>query len=309
MNKFIVSLLSAALVWSCNKSEPVVRESHGKHPSSAGSSPRSDRVLEYMPAPGQFINGAVLGFTGAETDAASAAEYARTRLDNGWEVSLGGFGGYIVVGFDHSIQAWGSAFGQYDFSITGNQFEGGAEPGVVWVKQDVNGNGEPDEEEPWYEIRGSEYGSDRRDYSVTYFRPAGPGEDIRWTDSDGVDGVIARQSPHTQDSYYPAWRSAGEESYTLSGTCLEPRDFEENGRYSTGNYDRGYADNWGGDMIDGEGKKTFFSISGAVDGSGAPAGLEYIDFIKVQTAVNIQGGGGIGELSTEVCRFADENLR
>lgn len=299
-------MLLATLICGCNKSEPVVRESYGKHPSTAESSPRSNRVVEYMPAPGQFINSTMLGFTGAETDAAAAAEYARQRLDKGFEISLGGFGGYIIVGFDHSIQAWESALGRYDFSITGNQFEGGSEPGVVWVKQDVNGNGKPDEEEPWYELRGSEYGKDMRDYSVTYFRPTGPGEEVAWEDSEGKSGVIERQSAHPQDSYYPAWRPAGEKSYTLSGTRLKPRDGYTDGRYYTGNYDWGYADNRGHDMV--EGRKNFFSIAAAVDSEGNPAELKYIDFIKVQTAVNIQGGGGVGELSTEICRFTDENL-
>ncbi len=308
MKKSILFPVIAALIWGCNKSEPLVRESYGKHPATAESSPRSNRVVEYTPAPGQFINDPMLGFTGAETDAAAAAEYARQRLDQGMEISLGGFGGYIVVGFDHSIQAWESAMGRYDFSITGNQFEGGSEPGVVWVKQDVNGNGAPDEEEPWYELRGSEYGNDKRDYSVTYFRPDGPGEAIAWEDSEGESGVIARLSAHKQDSYYPAWRPDGEESYTLSGTWLEPRDgYSESGRYYTGDYDWGYVDNRGIDMV--EGRKTFFSIANAMDDAGNPAGLKYIDFIKVQTAVNIQGGGGIGELSTEICRFTDENLR
>ena len=38
---------------------------------------------------------------------------------------------------------------------------------------------------------------------------------------------------------------------------------------------------------------------------GQPAGLRYIDFIKVQSAIN----GGLGELSTEVAGMAvDENL-
>ena len=45
-----------------------------------------------------------------------------------------------------------------------------------------------------------------------------------------------------------------------------------------------------------------------VDAAGEAAGLDYIDFVKVQTGVNIQGGAGIGELSTEVSRFRDENL-
>ncbi len=309
MKRSIPFLFLVAIVCGCNKSEPIVQESYGEHPATADSSPWSDRIVEYMPAPGQFINSTMLGFTGAETDADAAAVYAGERLANRLEVSLGGFGGYIIVGFDHSVQALGSAFGRYDFSITGNQFEGASEPGVVWVKQDVNGNGVPDDDEPWYEIRGSEYGNDKRNYSVTYFRPSAAGEDIRWTDSEGNSGVITRQAPHRQDSYYPAWRPSGEESYTLSGTCLEPRDgYLESGRYTTGNYDWGYADNWGGDMVAGEGRKTFFRIADAMDNTGSPAGLKYIDFIKVQTAVNIQGGAGTGELSTEVCRFTDENL-
>lgn len=39
-----------------------------------------------------------------------------------------------------------------------------------------------------------------------------------------------------------------------------------------------------------------------------PAGLRYIDFIKVQSAIN-GSAGGLGELSTEVAGMAiDENL-
>ena len=54
-------------------------------------------------------------------------------------MSLGGFGGYIIVGFDHSIAARGL---EYDFAIQGNAFGGAGasgqsnEPGVVWVMQD-----------------------------------------------------------------------------------------------------------------------------------------------------------------------------
>ena len=61
-------------------------------------------------------------------------------------VSLGGFGGYIVVGFDHSIDN----SGDYDLGILGNSFSGSSEPGIVWVMQDENGNGLPDD--TWYEL-------------------------------------------------------------------------------------------------------------------------------------------------------------
>ena len=42
------------------------------------------------------------------------------------------------------------------FAIQGNAFDSSNEPGIVWVMQDVNGNGLPDDE--WYELRGSETG-------------------------------------------------------------------------------------------------------------------------------------------------------
>ena len=62
-----------------------------------------------FPLRGQFINDAMVGFDGNETGPQAALEYADRRLHSvdaslRGMVSLGGFGGYIVVGFDHSIQ-------------------------------------------------------------------------------------------------------------------------------------------------------------------------------------------------------------
>ena len=84
---------------------------------------------------------------------AEACAYAEERLRSEAYVSLGGFGGYVVVGFDHSID---NKVGEYDFGITGNSFAGSSEPGIVWVMQDENGNGLPDD--TWYELKGSETG-------------------------------------------------------------------------------------------------------------------------------------------------------
>ena len=44
-------------------------------------------------------------------------------------VSLGGFGGYIIFGFDHDIP---NKAGR-DFKILGNAFNSSAEPGIVYV--------------------------------------------------------------------------------------------------------------------------------------------------------------------------------
>ncbi|MFR6381192.1 MAG: hypothetical protein ACLUOS_02440 [Odoribacter splanchnicus] len=44
-----------------------------------------------------------------------------------------------MVGFDHSVENSGA----YDLAIKGNQFPDWSEPGIVWVMQDENGDGEP----------------------------------------------------------------------------------------------------------------------------------------------------------------------
>ena len=96
-------------------------ESH-RRPASGASSATWDRVYEYTPAPGQFINELVSGgFTGTETTPEAAVAYAEERMRKNTWVSLGGWGGYIVVGFDHSIDNSSSGYkGGYNFSITGN---------------------------------------------------------------------------------------------------------------------------------------------------------------------------------------------
>lgn len=271
-------------------------------PAGAGSQAACNRVWEFTPAPGQFINDTSSegGYHGESTPA-EAAEYAMKRLEAGYYVSLGGFGGYLVVGFDHSILNSG---GDYDFSVTGNAIESSCEPGIVWVMRDENGNGRPDD--TWYELRGSEYGTPNRvaGYAVTYRRPDRDGADVEWRDNRGGSGTIARNTHHTQPSYYPLW--IAEQEYTLTGTMLLPRDYvDEHGMYCTGIYGWGYADNYGSDRLTGG--RNRFRISDAVTAEGGAALLPYIDFVKVQTAVNIQGSAGVGELSTEVLGIADEH--
>ena len=135
-------------------------------PAVGSSSPLISQVYEYTPAPGQFINE---GYTAATS--AEACDYAFQRLSEGQFVSLGAFGGYITVGFDHSVES--STDGGFDLQITGNAHSSSSEPGIIWVSQDENGNGLPDD--TWYELRGSEYGKPEtwQDYAVTYGDLAG----------------------------------------------------------------------------------------------------------------------------------------
>ena len=101
--------------------------------ATAASQSAPDRIYEYTPAPGQFINEPRSGFDGVTT-ADAAADYAAARMSEGLYVSLGAWGGYIVAGFDHSIAAADGA----EFSVSGNMFASSSEPGIVWVMQDTN---------------------------------------------------------------------------------------------------------------------------------------------------------------------------
>ena len=281
-----------------------------------------NRVYDYTPAPGQFINELKTGgFDGTQTTREAAIAYAEARMnevDNSgnpypnW-VSLGGFGGYIVVGFDHSIDN----SGDYDLGILGNSFSGSSEPGIVWVMQDENGNGEPDD--TWYELAGSETGKSEtiQEYAVTYYRPSGPQMPVQWTDNLGNSGEVDYLKHfHRQDYYYPLWIEA--DSYTLTGTCLEPRNYDASGNGSywvNAEYDWGYSDNYSpvdrlteDDNAEGEVNANHFKISDAIDCECEPIHLDYIDFIKVQCGVNAKSGW-LGELSTEVLGFFDYNMK
>ena len=274
---------------------------------TASSQSRPDRIYEYTAAPGQFINEPRSGFDDVATPEA-AAQYAAARLDEELYVSLGAWGGYIVAGFDHSI---GRGTGG-EFSVSGNMFDGSSEPGIVWVMQDTNGNGLPDDE--WYELKGSESGKEGTltDYAVTYYRPSAAGMAVRWRDNRGGEGEVPRNTFHRHDFYYPQWIEA--DSYTLYGTRLAPNSHTDpqTGNIVNAAYGWGYADNRGSDCeaggnTDAAAAKCFFDISNAVNADGTAAELQYIDFIKVQTGVN-HFTAALGEVSTEVLGFADETL-
>lgn len=290
-----------------------IGEADRKRPATGASSELWNKVYEYVPAPGQFINELKTGgFAGNENTPEAAVEYATKRLNQINWVSLGGFGGYIIVGFDHSLENKGSYKG-YDFSITGNAFKGSSEPGIVWVMQDTNGNGLPDDE--WYELTGSDFAAKEtiHNYAVTYYRPAGTKMNVQWTDNSGQTGNIDYlPAYHQQDYYYPNWIKA--DTYTLRGTFLKAKTTQDpvSGFWTLGEFDWGYADNFGkdtsgSDNAGGGALANYFAIRNAVTRDGKPVALQYVDFIKVQTGVNDKSGW-LGENSTEVCSFSDLNL-
>ena len=310
---------------SCNIDEDITTDlGKGEFYRARTAESKADwnKVYEYTPAPGQFINELKTGgFDGTQTTPEAAVAYAEARMSqttadgtpNPIWVSLGGFGGYIVVGFDHSIDNSGG----YDIGILGNSFNGSSEPGVVWVMQDENGDGKPND--TWYELAGSETGKAEtiQNYEVTYYRPSEPQQPVQWTDNKGNSGQVDYlKQYHRQDFYYPMWVEA--DSYTLTGTCLKERNYDAstNGTYWVNpHYDWGYADNFSpiDRLTDDENTNAdinanHFKISNAIDTAGKAKHLDYIDFVKVQVGVNTKSGW-LGEVSTEVCGFYDYRLK
>ncbi|MDR1102189.1 MAG: PKD domain-containing protein [Tannerella sp.] len=278
--------------------------------SAQQNSPRIDRVYDYRPAPGQFINvSPEYGPGDTREDILRKVEELLTGEDGGL-VSLGAYGGYIVFGFDHPVV---NVPDEPDFRVTGNVFVnagGGAlsessEPGIVMVARDVNGNGLPDD--AWYELAGSEYSHPQtvHSYRITYYRPdenKTPAPDaanpaltdttyIRWIDSRGGQGYVSANSFHTQP-YYPQWEDA--DSLVFEGARLPDNYRIESGGYLFQAFEWGYADN-----RPNADAHSAFNIDWAVDADGQPVHLPEIHFIKVYTAVN-QYCGWLGETSTEV---------
>ena len=285
-------------------------------------SPYISKVYEYCPAPGQFINKMPRYEEGDTYETILQKAEESISGTNDIMISLGGYGGYVTFGFDHTVI---NIPGEKDFRIWGNAFYellnpdqrgGSAEPGIVMVSYDTNCNGLPDDE--WYELAGSEYykAETRHNYTITYRRPdpdrileeddSGFLDDINyipWSDSDGASGHMAKNTFHNQ-SYYPLWIKADNISFT--GTRLAPNgiDLSGTGRYYVlYAYDWGYVDNHPNEYDE----LNSFDISWAVDSEGNKVHLPGVDFVRVYTGLN-QYCGWLGETSTELSRAQDLHI-
>ena len=262
-------------------------------------------ILDYNPAPGQLINVAPWG---TPSGARSLQEGVNGTL------SLGAFGGYVVFRFDHPVENDPQNPYGVDFSIFGNPMPEWSEPGVVWVMKDENSNGEADD--TWYELAGSDFSfsSTQRDRQVTYFNPGESGAaDVPWEDQGGGQGVIRANIIYTQ-TYYPlqdSFPAIDSVSYSLGGTLVTGLVYEHPTGVRSIRRAFGYADNQlrGGQPytlpdnpytreVENSGGDAF-DIGWAVDSLGNYKDLDQITFIKVQSAMQADGGR-LGEVSTEL---------
>ena len=256
---------------------------------TASSSAKITDIFEYIPAPNQF-NSYQIGSTFTQ-----ALNDARSILTNESYTFLGAYGGYIVMGFDHSVE---NKEGEYDLEINGNAFSGNSEPAIVWVMQDENGDGLPND--TWYELKGSAIPEQTtRQYDITYYKPKETRTNVIWVDNEGKTGSVDINSYHSQDYYFPMFIQGN--SYTLYGTKLAPLTENVGGIWYNRDYEWGYVDNYGTN-------KDCFDIGNAVQRDGTPIKLKYIDFVMVQTGISSKAEN-IGELSTECCAAYDYHLK
>ena len=283
-------------------------------------SPYISRVLEYNPAPGQFVN-TMPQYEEGDTYATMLQKVEESIAGtNRTLISLGAWGGYVTFAFDHSVV---NTPNQADILIEGNSFYasatskgGSSEPGIVMVSIDINQNGLPDD--PFYQLAGSEYANSntQHNYSLTYYRTPTdhtPQPDkqnsltdtiyIHWTDNQNQSGHLHKNTFHTQE-YFPLWLA--DSTLTFVGSRLPDNAYDPNGKgayWTQQPFEYGYADCHPNDSI----ARCSFDIDWAVTDEGNPIYLPCVDFVRVYTGV-FQQCGWTGEISTEISHARDLNI-
>ena len=269
-------LLISFIFISCKTEEP------------ARSSAYISQVFEYVYAPGQHSSLAQISDT---------SSFVGEPVSSKKWLYLGGFGGYVIVGFDHDIANHDGA----DFEVYALQ---GAmpEPAIVYVMADVNGDGKPNE--TWYELKGNQFENSKRNYSVCYFKAKNDSSNITWKDSEGNSGELICGFGATNSSGW-WWPNTKTDSIVFTGTRL-PDSYENNPvngtQYWTVPKDKftwGYAENNFGTDYDKTVGANKLDISNAVDSLGNSVNLTNIRFIKIQTGV-FQQAGWTNEVSSEI---------
>lgn len=297
---------------------------------ASAQSPFASEVVEFRPAPGQFVQNPLLNDPAAALGAPSPGPTGGP--DNNSIVSLGGFGGTLVLRFAQPVfDDPANPFG-IDAIVFGNAFFVAGNPNARWaecatieIARDQNNNGLADD--PWYVIRGSHLPAP----------PAAALLTVMWDDN------------LTDPTYPPmdgAWIPPGEMGvWSTSGFELPPTIFGqlvlENplGPDSLLEGIWGYADHTPAAPLgdtDGDGvvddtdadPATFFTrpddplrvgispgsaggdgfdIRWAVDpDTGAPANLTSFDFLRLRTASDaLFINPFLGEVSTEIDAAAD----
>lgn len=328
------------------------RLAHFKHPVllralcvSAVNSPVfggdfADAVVSYQPAPGQFINNPL--FNDPSRALGPPVGGGTISADNTKLVSLGGFGGSIVLRFfqpvlDDPCNPFGLDFIVFGNAVwvSGNPNRRFAEGTIIEIARDANANGIADD--PWFVIPGSHIAN-----TPPSATPVNAAQSQSWDDTATTPTPPANIAWYPSAMFYP-----GRPSIYSTSTFRLPALFETqvlqnpNGSAATREGVWGYADcsptlllgdTNADNVVDapalaaaefytvpdnpfavgvtpGSGGGDAFDIAWAVDPvSGAPANLGVFDFIRISTGVSFVAGV-LGEISSEVSAVSDARPR
>lgn len=279
-----LTVLTFTIMFSCKSTIP-------DEPINDDSAYISD-VFEYVYAPGQHSKKAF------STDINNILG----KPSNDKFIYLGGFGGFVVAGFNHDIMNGNGADFEV-FALAGAS----PEPAVVYVMSDDNSDGKPND--TWYELKGNQFENSKRNYWVKYYKADTTNitpekRNITWKDSENNTGeIICGYGAVNSSGWW--WPATTTDSITLHGTRL-PNAYDNNSSEQAvlwtvprGRFTEGYAENLHGIDFDKELGGNKLDISSAVNTVGESVNLTAIRFIKIQTGV-FQQAGWTNEVSSEI---------
>jgi len=299
-------------------------------------SPFATRMVRYEPAPGQWVNDPFFN----HPDAALGRPYADgfDEIGDSSLVSLGGFGGSIVLGFDHTVEDHPlNPFGM-DAVVFGNAFwvaeAGPPDPNTHWaecatieISLDANANNQADDY--WYLIPGSHITDpDVQLLGVTWdddvYDDTYPPPNAAWIppDSSGIWTTFAYELPYAVFGPVRVVNPSGdptredifgyaEYSPTVLLGDLNGDDIVDDPMIAPEEFYTVPDDPFEVGMTPGSGGGDAFDIAWAIDpATGLPADLPGFDFIRLTTAVNAVDFGdpkqpGTFEKSAEIDAVAD----
>lgn len=290
-------------------------------------------VLDFTMAPGQYAQ--VSEFTDPTRALGAPIGGGTATPSNEKLVSLGGFGGSIVLGFDHTVLDDPRNPRCLDAIVFGNAYWVGANPNRRWaecatieISRDVNANGIADD--PWYLIPGSHLvvpvertiQSWDDDLDDPTYPPLPPSPGFPYPDwiPDGYSGIWTtaafRLPPEVFDVTVlenPLGWEAEEEgiwgyadhSPTLILGDLDADNVVDDPAIDPEDFYTIPDDPFAVGITPGSGGGDAFDIAWAVDpATGEAANLEGFDFVRISTAAN-HVVSLFGELSAEIGAVAD----
>ena len=295
----------------------------------SAEAPFATRVIDYSPAPGQWVNDPDFNDPTAALGRPHAGGFARP--DHSSLVSLGGFGGSVTLAFDHTVLDDPlNRFGM-DAIVFSNAFWVGGNPNRHWaecatieISLDVNENGLADD--PWYLIPGSHIVEPVAQFAVVTWDDdvddaTYPPDSAAWIPPDyaGTWTTQAYELPYdlfgsqvvvvnpSGDPDREGIFGYAEYSPTLVLGDLDGDNVSENPDIAPEDFHTVPDDPLTVGIAPGSGGGDAFDIAWAIDPStGKPADLPGFDFIRLTTAVNaVDAGSEMGEKSAEIDAVAD----